>query len=201
MTLLQMSERSLIEVKHLTEYEDEKANRILTAIAFLSALAGVLYVGLLQGNRTAGILTVTKDSWVILYHLVFGIYCLMTILGALLVINSVRPRFNVPKGWEASQKSNKAKVESFKIPSSFLFFEKILAVKPREWASAFTKQTISDIQTQYIKNYIHESYLVADKIRIKLKTLQAGMWLLQIAVLALAFWILIFGWIIFTRLI
>src|ERR1019366_1043344 len=35
--LLASSSRSLEEVAHLTEYQDDKANRILTAMAFLSA--------------------------------------------------------------------------------------------------------------------------------------------------------------------
>ena len=35
--LLASSSRSLEEVTHLTEYQDDKANRILTAMAFLSA--------------------------------------------------------------------------------------------------------------------------------------------------------------------
>src|SRR5208282_301126 len=34
---------SLETLTHLTEYEDEKANRIFTAVAFLSALVGALF--------------------------------------------------------------------------------------------------------------------------------------------------------------
>ncbi|HWB85069.1 MAG TPA: hypothetical protein VG675_13070 [Bryobacteraceae bacterium] len=36
--MVQATQRSLDTVTHLTEYEDDKANRILTAMAFLSAL-------------------------------------------------------------------------------------------------------------------------------------------------------------------
>jgi hypothetical protein len=41
---LERARWSLETVTHLTEYEDEKANRILTAMTFLSALVGVVYL-------------------------------------------------------------------------------------------------------------------------------------------------------------
>ena len=46
--LLASSSRSLEEVTHLTEYQDDKANRILTAMAFLSAFAAALFATFLQ---------------------------------------------------------------------------------------------------------------------------------------------------------
>jgi hypothetical protein len=56
--LIKHGRESLDEVKALTEYEDQKATRLLTIVAFLSALAGVLftryvefYVSPLQAQR------------------------------------------------------------------------------------------------------------------------------------------------------
>ncbi len=188
--LFQLSERSLIEVKHLTEYEDEKANRILTAVAFLSTLAGVLYIGLVPKDTTGSIVGAIQGRLApILYHIVFGIYCLLTIVGAFLVIKAVRPKFYVPKGWSRGTSST---------PPSFLFFEKILEVSPKDWAHAFNINK-QELKIQYIKDFIQESYLVAEKIRAKLKYLQPGVRLLQIAVLVLAIWIPICAWNVMAR--
>src|SRR5207248_1780336 len=41
--MFQATQRSLETVTHLTEYEDDKANRILTAMAFMSAFAAVIF--------------------------------------------------------------------------------------------------------------------------------------------------------------
>src|SRR5258708_1767675 len=46
--ILPLAKWSLESVTHLTEYEDEKANRILTAIAFLSAMVGVAFAAIVQ---------------------------------------------------------------------------------------------------------------------------------------------------------
>src|SRR4051812_37362184 len=46
--LLPLAKWSLESVTHLTEYEDEKANRILTAVAFLSALVSVAFAAIVQ---------------------------------------------------------------------------------------------------------------------------------------------------------
>jgi hypothetical protein len=191
----QLSEKSLAEVKHLTEYEDEKANRILTAVAFLSALAGVLYIGLLPGDMTDSMQAGWR-AWLapVLYHVFFGLYGLCTVAGAIFVIKAVRPRFNIPEGWAGSQRADPAAYPQPELPPSFLFFEMILKVSPAAWARAFTMTAADDLKIHYLKNYIHESYLVADKIRAKLKPLQRGTWLLQVGVILLAVWVPICMW-------
>lgn len=189
--LLQLSEKSLTEVKHLTEYEDDKANRILTAIAFLSALAGVLYIGLLPKDNQIALTQV-------LYHGVFGFYCVLTVAGAFLVITAVRPKFNIPKGWGDPGENDLAGVKRQHSPPSFLFFEKVLAVRPEDWAKAF-QGPLQDLKLTYIKNYVHESYLVADKIRQKLRYLQPGVRCLQFGVLMLGFWMFICAWSVYGQ--
>lgn len=196
--LLELSEKSLTEVKHLTEYEDDKANRILTAIAFLSAFAGVLYVGLLPQYLEDNIGTKTVGLYIpIFFHIVFAIYCLFTIFGAFLVIKAVRPRFMIPDSWSNEQnggQSTPGQVGKLPTIPSFLFFEKILDTKPSDWARAFTKNNANNLKIQYIKNYIHESYLVADKIRTKMKSLKPGVFFLQISVVVLFIWICVCAW-------
>lgn len=198
--LLELSEKSLSEVKHLTEYEDEKANRILTAVAFLSALAGVLYVGLLSQGTTQVLVVKAFCDFIepiFLFHLTFGLYCLITVIGAVFVIEAVRPKFRIPREWGKNQtkmESTNGENATPTLPPSMLFFEKILEVNPVDWAKAFTTRGEQEIRIQYIKNCIIETYFVAEKIRIKMRYLKPGVYLLKVSVILFAIWILIAAW-------
>ncbi|MGA2253128.1 MAG: hypothetical protein ABSG53_00575 [Thermoguttaceae bacterium] len=164
---------SLESVTHLTEYEDEKANRILTAIAFLSALVGVVFAAIVQRYPFSSLAALGRPErhWeaqlLIVVYSSFAVYFVLLSLGAALTLWAVRPRFRIPKVWERTHK----------MPGSFLFFQEILKVSGSDWASAFTQTSPDQLQTQYIKNSILETYLIAQKIPKKLRPLKKGLWL------------------------
>lgn len=168
--LLPFAKWSLEAVTHVTEYEDEKANRILTAIAFLSALVAVAFAAIVQrfpfsvsetlsssGHRLAGYMVIA------LYSL-FGLYFLLLTVGALMTLWAVQPRFRIPKVWGHTKR----------MPASFLFFEKILEVSGKNWANAFTGTSSEQLELEYLKNSILETYLIAQKIPKKLRPLTVG---------------------------
>ncbi|RJP25077.1 MAG: hypothetical protein C4520_02880 [Candidatus Abyssobacteria bacterium SURF_5] len=189
--LLSFAKTSFEEVKHLTEYEDEKANRILTATAFLSALAGAIFVALLPKDDNGSLMNYQMWSWTLwLFYSVFGLFCLLVVSGASFIIWSVRPRFNVPHDWS---KGSPPKSADLKNPASFLFFPKIIEATPRGWAAAFCDNCSNQLQLLYIKHYIHEAYLIAYKIRIKLQTLQLGVFMLWLSTIVFVLWIVICG--------
>jgi hypothetical protein len=185
--LTELTERSLKEVKALTEYEDGKAQRILVAIAFLAAVAGSVFTLAAKTFSDAGAVvgifrTDLPVNW--FASSVFAGFCLYAVLlaiGAAYVIAAVRPKFNIPSQWSDAQR------ETF--PTSFLFFKEILKVEPKEWVTAYSKSTLTTIRHEYVRNSVLETYLVADKIRIKLGPLETGVKILWASTIALAFWL------------
>ena len=177
----ELSKRSLKEVKHLTEYEDEKANRILAAIAFLSAFAGVMFYVTVPKNKAGVVLEVSNwNTSVGIYYICFFVFAFMLISGAVYVLKAISPKFNIPKNYANAKK----------YPKSFLFFTFILEVTPEEWANSFCHKNSFDLKLEYTKQNIMETYLVAEKIRTKLVDLEVGVGLLRIAVFCLIPWVL-----------
>lgn len=168
--ILPLARWSLDAVTHLTEYEDEKANRIMTAVAFLSAIVSVAFAAIVQRYpfsmvaETKG-LTIHANSLllVVLYGL-FGIYFLLLTIGAAFTLYAVRPQFRIPSAWERTKTT----------PGSFLFFKEILNVSGRNWGRSFTQNIPQALKTEYAKNSILETYLIAQKIPKKLRPLKKG---------------------------
>src|SRR5207253_10284135 len=98
--------------------------------------------------------------------------------GAIYVLRAVRPKFNIPSHWTPRESS----------PRSFLFFKEILKVKPKQWVDAYVNSDLKTLRREYIKNSVIETYLVADKIRIKLKPLERGVTILLWSTVVLAVW-------------
>jgi hypothetical protein len=185
----QLADRSLQEVVHLTEYQDEKANRILTAIAFLSAFAGALFLGFTQyqppglvSGARGGATSITHWRLVTLSYVLMLLYCLLLSVGCTLVLWAIKTRFNIPAGW----KNTSGK------PTSYLFFEKILDVSPKAWGEAFTSPVSSvDLEQEYLRSAVLETYLVAQKLRDKLWFLQPGLLALWLSTVILGIWLMI----------
>jgi len=171
-----LTERSLKEVKALTEYEDTKAQRILAAVAFLAALAGGLFAASNQIVRT------TRVDWIVAggFYVGFALYVGLLVIGSALVLYAVLPRFTIPPTWDAKVQHSK--------PKSFLFFEKIISVSPIDWAKAYTESTVSNLKREYIRNSIFETYLVAQKIREKLIPLKCGVRIILVSTTILFPW-------------
>lgn len=180
-----LTKRSLEAVTHLTEYEDQKASRILTAIALVSALVGVMYSVCVPKGSEGQILIYSAEytffcnTLVILFHVLFGLYCFTVIFGAYIIIRAIMPRFKIP-----SETGNQQM-------SSMIFAPLIAGLKPAEWAKKFTEKDFSKLQKQYVRNDVLEAYLIAAKIKDKLRVLQVGIKMIYSGVLVLCIWIVI----------
>jgi hypothetical protein len=177
---------SLAEVKALTEYEDGKASRLLTIIAFLSALVGAVFTRFATDYPWPGFGAIDTDPLSVLTmaaYVAFFVYILLVTVSVLIVLSAVRPRFNVPKTWTVGSKADR--------PPSMLFYKGILDVTAPTWGEAFIGLSKNnkgeDLKAYYAKCYIAESYLVAEKVADKLRllspgvaTLQAAMWVLVV---------------------
>src|SRR5260370_14289539 len=160
---------SLETVTHLTEYEDEKANRILTAMAFLSALVGVVFAAVVQKCPASYVSQLGARGYcfsalaLFAVYVLFPLYFLILAVGATMTVLAVRPSFRIPKTWDGA-------------PASLLFYAKIVGATGKEWASAFAQRSSVEVDRQYLKDAVFESYLIAQKIRIKIRKLRWGIW-------------------------
>lgn len=186
---LERGRESLDEVKELTEYQDQKATRLLTIITFLSALSGILFARFVESYPLHTTLAqVDLASWarilVVTSYALFGFFALLAICGALVVFHATRTQFRYPDT-EAGVKER---------AGSYLFYKSIIEVTPEAWARSFVAegggtQIAPDLQLRYLRNYVIESYLVAAKVAEKLRYLQPAQMILSWSIRALLFWL------------
>jgi hypothetical protein len=99
---LEQARASLDEVKGLTDYQDGKATRLLTIITFLSALSGVLFGRLADAYPLRETVTRQHANWfhsglLSLAYLVFIMFGLLAVCGALVTFHAIRARFRYPQ--------------------------------------------------------------------------------------------------------
>ncbi|KWV58234.1 hypothetical protein AS156_36170 [Bradyrhizobium macuxiense] len=182
---------SLAEVKALTEYEDGKASRLLTIVAFLSAVVAAVFTRFAADYPWPGFGAFGTDPFsalTIATYAAFFAYVLLVTGSVLIILWAVKPRFRIPKTWKAGSKPDR--------PTSMLFYKGILDVTAPTWGEAFialgTKEG-ADLKAYYAKCYIAESYLVAEKVADKLRLLKPGVGVLQAAMWVLLGFFLLAG--------
>lgn len=169
---------SLAEVKALTEYEDGKVSRLLTIIAFLSAVVGAVFTRLATDYPWPGFAAIERNHFSLLTiaaYVAFFVYVLLVTGSVLIILGAVKPRFNIPKTWSGSKADR---------PSSLLFYRGILDVTAPTWGETFVGLAVDkgdDLKAYYAKCYIAEAYLVAEKVAVKLRLLSPGVGMLQAA--------------------
>ena len=176
-----LAKASLDEAKSQTEYQDQKATRLLTVTTFLSALSAGLYAAFTTAHPIAGI----RDdgcwafAWQLAAHLAFIAFVFAAIGGMLITFHATRTRFKYPPHATAKKESGPTR--------SYLFFREIIGVTPAGWAESFVaggsgeKEGVglkSDLKVEYLKNYVGEAYLVAAKTADKLRYLEPAQSLL-----------------------
>jgi hypothetical protein len=182
---------SLAEVKALTEYEDGKVSRLLTIVAFLSAVVGAVFTRFVtdfpwpgfDAPKTNGLSAFTLAAYV-----AFLAYVLLVTASVLVILKAVKPQFNVPKTWTGSSRQG--------LPPSVLFYARILDVTAPTWGDAFIKLATDkgdNLKAYYAKCYIAESYLVAGKVAEKLRLLSPGVGMLRAAMWVLLLFFSLFG--------
>jgi len=182
--LLKQCRETLDEVKELTEYQDQKATRLLTIVAFLSALAGVLFGRLFDSypllmllKTDLGPLALTA---LVSAYVTFGVFVGSAVAGALVIFHATRTVFKYPPTTDPANGATR--------PPSVLFYAGIVGVTPGQWAKTFVTEDAEQsawrqgVDDHYLRSYIVESYLVAAKVADKLRYLQPGQQLLQFAI-------------------
>lgn len=184
---LKLARQSLDEVTAQTEYQDGKATRLLTILTFMSAFSGLLFSRLADGYPisqlgwgTAG--SIAASTLIVSSYLCFAFFAICAISGALVTFHAIRARFRYPK-----EPASHGRV------SSLLFYLPISRTHPQKWARSFkdseTDSICVDLEIEYFKNYIIESYLVAAKVADKMRFLEPAQRLQSWAITALLGWL------------
>lgn len=191
---IKLARQSLDEVKDQTEYQDQKATRLLTVTTFLTALSGVLFTRLIDAYPLGGFPSqpILGKILLALSYALFGAFLLTALFGALITFHATRTRFKYVKDRDLS--------EDMGDPRSRLFYRGILHVRPKAWATAFVSAASADasddvpalhagLKQGYLRDLVGETYLVAAKAADKLRYLDPAQRLLALSLTCLLFWL------------
>jgi hypothetical protein len=210
-TAIGLARQSLNEVKAQTEYQDQKAGRLLTITTILSALAGLLFQ---RFNDAYPVLatwnSVSAAKWLIFVaYVLFIAFVLAVLFGALVTFHATRTRFKydeeVSDDCIESDKGNdkdKDKEKADEEPRSRLFYTGMLRARPRAWAKSFveSQQTgdreslvvSSNLPQLYFRDLVGETYLIAAKTADKIRFLIEAQRLFAWALVFLLAWLSMF---------
>ena len=167
---LELSKYSLESIIHATEYQDEKAQRSLTAVVIITAISGVIFRSVISDellNRIEELSTVWQYVIYSIYATFFlEIFCIA--IGAFITLSATRASFLIPEAWPGE-------------PKSRLFWLTLTNSSPYKWSRLFSSSTsITELKRQYLSDCVLETYLIAEKIGDKVeKLILAQCWLLR----------------------
>lgn len=145
-------QQCLESVTHLTEYEDEKASRIMTAMAFVGAIVAAVHALALQ------YVFLHRGTVLVVFNVLLAMFYILAVTGSWLVVHAIKPRFNIPTNRGAR-------------PFSLHFGPEIERVTGEVWAKEFIGKNEVALQAQNAKNQIAEVKLIAHKAARKVRTL------------------------------
>jgi hypothetical protein len=203
---IQLVEASFKTVLDSDMHHDDKAGRILSAMAFLTAAAaGIFSVAYNPGSSTTLKQTLTqillpyvstaqlpsavnsvaeglqKPSLTIFGLstpvLAFSAYIFFVLVGVALYLGALGPSFNRPSWYRRRSQE----------VYSVLFFQNIGALKEEAWSDYWLngQNTLAQLQDQMVKNYIDECRLIAQKLQAKVTLMSLGSLSFRVAILFL----------------
>lgn len=159
---VEIAKQSFKEVLASDEHEDGKAQRILTAMAFLVAAASLIFAELSQTGITASL---HLFNWVYIPACFFAFVAAM-LIGTVFFLAALGPAFNIPRPWHTKGE------ESY--PQSILFSQLIVRDSRKQWVKHWEESSRESLQAELAKNYVNEAYLLAEKVKFKANCMRIG---------------------------
>lgn len=170
MQKIDIAERSYQENLAATIHEDGKAGRILTAMAFLTTAAAAIYTRVDPHQFAQPVHFVEAAA--------FPGYMFLVLLGVLFYLAALGPNLNIPS-FRAKNINDSPGLET-----TLLFFKKIAELSEPTWKRRWEKSP-DDLQQTLESNFIHEAYLIAEKVSTKHTLMSIGSWCFRFAILFL----------------
>ncbi len=184
--------QSFLEVQSLIRFEDYKASRILTAIAFLSGMFAAMYATLQNslGDRAIDIENWSTALW--LNNICFFLYLILVLTGVTMMVLAIRAKYNIPDPAIIQQTGviMDERTGNPIEPDSYLFFEKIIANPPANWARAWGAKTSAELKRKFLENLIVETYVISLAVKRKYMFLKPGVHLICIGAGMFILWII-----------
>jgi len=155
-----IAKESFKEVLASDEHEDSKAQRILTAMAFLTAAAGLIFAELNRTGIGASLKFPIFNNYAYI-SVCFFTFVMTMLIGTLFFLAALGPAFNVPR-------------DKRSYPASLLFSQLILQGTKKEWEKHWEEHSVDELQVEIAKNYVIEAYLLAQKVRFKFISMIIG---------------------------
>lgn len=198
--LMELSEKAINVVLDVDKHFDDKASRILSAMAFLTAAAAAIFtkayspivpadmirrklyevVPALPPDVTNAINKVTWEvpqasirgiEWSLI---TFSVYILLVLVGAILYLTALGPFLNIPEAWRREISPDRS-ADKKKRLSSLLFFYFIAEVDQQEWEAYWTQdRTPAELQNEITDTYIKDSRKIAQNAKVKYTYLRVG---------------------------
>lgn len=191
---IELAKASLEEAKQQTEYQDDKASRLLTVTSFVGALSGALLASFLDRYPLDKVPPLTSGHGLTLAagYFAFLLFTLFALFGGVVTFHATRTRFKYSKKPQATDPDEPAK--------SMLFYQEIIAVSPQGWADSFvtvdqggTPALRDGLHEAYFRNYVMKAYLIAAKTADKLRYLGPAQGALAWALRFLLLYVLLFA--------
>lgn len=191
-----LAETSFKTVLDADIHLDNKASRILSAIAFLTAAASAIFARayypvqitpelqqvitrslspyLNAAQIFSTVSTVTQNLQKLrlslfgfdLALLSFSAYIFFVILGSALYLAALGPSLNLQGEFRKQHKDKSVK--------SLLFFDKIAEINKDKWLNYWADNTAYQLLEDQKNNFIYETYLIAQKTKTKVQLMSIG---------------------------
>jgi hypothetical protein len=188
--LIDLSEKVITDTLEVNQHFDDKASRILSAMAFLTAAAAAIFTKAYSPSPPAELIrpdftnAINKVSWDmphatlggIEWSLVsFSLYMLFVLVGAVLYLTALGPFLNISQAWRREIRPDRSTDKSLKL-SSLAFFYFISEVDEKEWEEYWKPpvRTPENLQEELADNYIKEARKVAQNAKVKYTYLSVG---------------------------
>lgn len=173
----ELAEKSFKTVLDADIHLDNKASRILSAIAFLTIATVSIFAKIYSLKAESGVEILDYDLAIIS----FIAYILFVLLGSGLYLFALGPSLNIPSWLRNESKANEKNNNKVK---SLLFFNSISALTEETWFY-YWQQSRNQIQEEMLNNLIKESYLIAQKTKNKNDSMSLGSVFFRIAIACL----------------
>ncbi|WP_324276633.1 hypothetical protein [Blastococcus brunescens] len=151
-----MARQTYVEVLDATKHQDDKVNRFLVAIAFLTtgAIAFVLKTELL------GIRYIVDNERLPLIAVAAAMYLVMTIAAVILLLMALSTELKLPG------RSQQQTGEDVRLDKSLLYFQMIGSQPLRQWFRRWD-QPDDQLEDLLRKQYLREAHNLSERARVK----------------------------------
>lgn len=182
---LKLAEVSFKTVLDADVHQDNKASRILGAMAFLTAAAAGIFARAYPASPLPTPINIPLLGTDVRLTAFVG-YILFVLIGAALYLAALGPSLNIPDWLRGNTSSQPGRSEQGQRVLSLLFFNAIGSLDATTWEQHWAQLSPADLQQELLNSYIREARLIAQKAQAKVGWMSVGSICFRIALAFLA---------------